>query len=103
MEERYSHGVVSVDVCSIPAANLRIGQVLILVLSSHMERRQEIVTELVPPGMDPSLVKNALRRTCQNSVINCQEPRAGIAVPIFSRNMHTANLFYQWEWKLWSV
>ena len=59
----YSQEVINVGVCSIPAANLRIGQVLILVLSSHIEWRQEIVTEHVPPGMDPRLARNALRRT----------------------------------------
>ena len=102
MEERYSQGLVTVGVCSIPAANLRIEQVQILVLSLHLEQKKKNVTKLVP-GMDPKHVSNALRNTCQSNAINCQEHRAGIAVQKSSKKMHTAKSFIQWDWKLWSV
>ena len=102
-EPPYSQGLVTVGVCSIPAANLRIEQALNLVLSSHIEWGKKIVTELVPPGIDLRLVKNALRRTCRSSVISCQEPHVGIAVPISTRNIYYAKILSQWEWKLWSV
>ena len=102
-ESTYSQeDLVSVAVCSTPAASLLIGQVLILVLSSHIEWRKKIVTGLVH-GMDPRLVRNVLRNICQSSAISCQEPRAGIAAPQSSKKMNIVKRYIQWEWKLWSV
>ena len=93
---------LGVGVSSIPAANLLIGQVQILVLSSHSEWKKKIVTELVR-GTGLKLVRNALWNICQSNVISCQERRAGIAVPQSSKKMNFVKQFIQWEWKLWSV
>ena len=102
MEGQCSLASVSVAVCFTPAASLLIDQAQNLVLSSHSEWKKKIVTELVR-GTGLKLVKNALRNTCQSSVISCQEPRAGIAVPQSSKKMNFVKQFIQWEWKLWSV
>ena len=90
--------LVSVAVCSTPAASLLIDQAQNLVLSSHSEWKKKIVTELVH-GMDRKLVRNVLRKICQSSVINCQERRAGIAAPQSSKKMNIVKRYIQWEWK----
>ena len=102
-ESTYSQeDLVSVAVCSTPAASLLIGQAQILVLSSHSEWRKKIAIELVH-GMDPRLAKNALRNIFPSSAISCQEPRAGTAALQSSKKMNFVKRFIQWEWKLWSA